>query len=111
MSQQTKFKSQLDIEARMIKERRQLLREHASAERHQTKMREYWDIANNPAIPPGHQEFNRQKGYDEKKLMNRNLALARRIENVRLPKLKQALAAFKTRTFEFSNDDRSVVIN
>jgi hypothetical protein len=110
MGKQTKFTTQFDIEARIIKESRQLRRELELAGKHQEKMRMWWDRANDPALEAGPQDNYRQKGYGEKRLMERNLSLARRIEEVRLPKLKQALACFKTGTFAFS-EDKSVVIN
>lgn len=108
---QTKLRTRFDIEARILLERRHLLAEQRLATRHEQKMIEHWDKANDCKLDVGKQEFYRQKGYDKRKLMQRNLVRAHRIEDIRLPKLKEALAAFNTEPLPFMDGDRSVVIN
>lgn len=109
--QQRRYKSKFELEAEIIKQRRHLSTQTALANTHEAKMRVHWDRANSTELDTHAQEHARQRGFNEKKLMERNLNNARRIEEVKLPKLKQALAAFCTKTFDFSADDKSVVVN
>jgi hypothetical protein len=106
---QTKFTNALDLQAAVLRLKKEYATQMRLAAVHQTKMQVFWDNANDPTND--NQSYNRTRGFAEKRLAERNLKLARRIEEVKLPKLKQALAQFNTQTFEFSKDDKSVVIN
>lgn len=111
MKKQTKYTNRLELEAAILRLKREAANEYRLAESHQQKMKVLFDKANDPALEAGTQSFNRTKGFQEKRLATRNLTRARRIEDIKLPKLKNALAAFNTETFEFSKGDKSVVIN
>ena len=111
MSKQRKFTSRLDIEAAIIHCHRRIEIERKLAQKHEQFMKAHWDVANDHSIAPHTQNFNRTRGFAERKLRDRNLTNIRRLEDKKLPKLKHALASFRTDVFEFSKDDRSVVVN
>ena len=111
MSKQRKFTSRMDIELAITALHRKIGTEQKLAEKHEKTMKELWDAANVMSLEPHRQAHYRTKGFAEKKLRDRNLTNIRRIEEKQLPKLKHALASFQTDVFEFSKDDRSVVVN
>jgi hypothetical protein len=112
MSRHRKFTTQLDLESEIIKQRRKALNERRLADGHRVEMKRWFDLANNPGpgISDGAREYHRIKGFEEKRLMQRNIKLASRIEADMLPRLGRALAEFKTGVFDFSKDDTSVVL-
>lgn len=111
MKTQRRFTSSLDLNTELLKLKRQAADQLRLAGQHETKMKKHWDRANSGELDSHASEYARQKGFDEKKLMERNLKLHRRITEVKMPKLKQAMAAFGTKTFEFSKDDNGVVLS
>lgn len=112
MKRQRKFNAQLDLEVEIIKQRRQAVKELKLANSHKAEMKRWFDLANNPSdeITPGAREHYRSKGFDERRLMDRNLRLLKRIEIDMIPRLSRAMGELKTQVFEFSKDDTSVVL-
>jgi hypothetical protein len=107
-----KFTTALDLEGEIIRQRRMAVNERRLAIGHAVEMRRWFDLANTPGdeIKPGAREYNRDQGFKEKHLMERNLTRLKRIEDDTLPRLGRALAEFKTAMFEFAKDDNSVVL-
>ena len=109
MSKPKKHTNELDIQLEIMGYKRKVRNQRRLAEKHQTEMKRWFDLANNTELEGHIQEHYRNEGFKEKRLMQRNLTMARRIEEDALPRLGRALSAFKTKTFAFMGDDRSVV--